>query len=92
MTNKVALPSNLSTIEKYIKNINVIESDNIMVPRLSQSKSYLKILDILYLIKNTNISITSNIVERIIKSMHIFNDVVLASKLRVIKASSKLDW
>ena len=89
ITNKVILFSDLSTIKKYIKNIDIIESDNIMVPKLSQSKSYFKILNISYLIKNTNIFITSNVVKRIIKFMYIFNNVILASKSRVIKASSK---
>jgi len=89
ITNKVILFLDLSTIKKYIKNIDIIKSDNIMVPKLSQSKSYFKILNISYLIKNTNIFITSNVVKRIIKFMYIFNNVILASKSRVIKASSK---
>jgi len=79
-TNKVALLSDLSTIGNYIKNIDT-----------SQLKSYLKILGISYLIENTNISITSNIAEKIIKSTHIFNDIVLTSKPRVIKVLPKSD-
>ena len=58
MTNKVALSSDFSTIKKYIKNIDTIDLKDIMLSQLSQSKSYLKILDILYLIEDTNISIT----------------------------------
>jgi len=69
--NKVTLFLNLSTIEKYINNIDISESNNIIAPRLPQLKSYLRNLDILYLIKNTNVFITFNIVKRIIKS--IFN-------------------
>ena len=46
--------------------------------RLPQLKSYLKILGILYLIEDTNVPISSDVVKRIIKSTHIFNDVVLA--------------
>ena len=34
-TNKVVLTLNLNTIEKYIKNINKIDSENILLPRLS---------------------------------------------------------
>jgi len=49
-TNKVASPSNLHTIKNYIKNVNNMDSNNILTPQLSQSKSYLKIIDILYLI------------------------------------------
>jgi len=81
----------LSTVEKYIKNINSIDLDDIMIPRLPQSKSYLKFLSIPYLIEDTNVFINSNIVKRIIKSTHIFNGVVLAFKPRVIKAFSKSD-
>ena len=80
----------LNTIKKYIKNVNVIDSNNIMTSRLSQFKFYLKILDILYIIKNTNVPISSDVV-KILQSTHIFNDVVLALKLSIIKASSKSD-
>jgi len=81
----------LSTIEKYIKNVDSIDLDDIMMFRLPQLKSYLKILGILYLIEDTNVPINSDVVKKIIKSTHIFNDVVLAFKLRVIKASPKSD-
>jgi len=90
-TNKVALALDFNTIEKYIKSINSIDFDNVMIPRLLQSKSYLKILGISYLIKDSNISITSNVIERIIQFTHIFNDVILASKPKIIKTSSKSD-
>jgi len=90
-TNKVISSSNLSIIENYIKNIDIIKLDDIIVSRLSQLKSYLKILGILYLIENTNISITSNIVQRIIKSIYIFNNIILVYKPRVIKALPKLN-
>ena len=74
-----------------ILDLNIIDSDNIIIPRLSQSKSYFKILGILYLIEDTNIPISSDIIERILQSIYIFNNVILTSKLRVIKASPKLD-
>ena len=90
-TNKVASPSDLNTIENYIKNINNIISEDIISLYLSQSKSYLKIISITYLMKNTNVLINSNVVELIIKSMYIFNDIVLTSKLRVIKLLPKPD-
>ena len=51
-TNKITSLSDLSIIENYIKHINAIESENIMAPCLSQSKFYLKIIDILYILKN----------------------------------------
>lgn len=56
-TNKVTTVSNLKIIEKYIKNLNNIDSDNVISFRLSQSKSYLKILSISYFVKNTNLSL-----------------------------------
>jgi len=59
--------------------------------RLSQSKLYLKILGIPYFIEDTNIPILSNIVERVLQSTHIFNNMTLASKPKIIKALNKSD-
>jgi len=44
--NNVAAQSDLDIIEKYIKGIDTIQADNVLSPRLPQSKSYLKILGI----------------------------------------------
>ena len=63
----------------------------IKLPRLPQSKLFLKIISISYLKKDTNKSIIANIVEKIIKDKHIFNNVILASRPRVIKVSPRLD-
>ena len=84
-TSKVAAPLNLH------KNMNYIEADNIEVPHLSQSKSYLKIIGIPYLLKNTNTSLTADIVESIIKNNHVFNNIAVISRPRVIKVSLKSD-
>ena len=54
-TNKVAIVSNFKIIEKYIKNLNNIDSDDVISLRLSQFKSYLKILGISYFVENTNL-------------------------------------
>ena len=81
----------LNIIEKYIKNVNVVDSEDVMATKLPQSKSYIKILGILYIIEDINAPISFKIVEYILQSTHIFNDVVLTSKSRVIKASPKLD-
>ena len=88
-TNKVTSSLDLNTIEKYIKNVNVIDSDNIMAPRLPQSKLFLKILSILYLIEDTSFPITSNIVEKILQSIHIFNDVTFTV---VATTRHKVQW
>ena len=63
-TNKVAIASNLNIIEKYIKDLNNVDSDDIINSRLPQSKLYLKILSI-----HTNLSLSSDIVERVIKQL-----------------------
>jgi len=78
-------------IENYVKGMNYINVNNIKSPRLPQSKSYLKIIGILYLQKNLASSITSSMVEDIIKKNHIFNNIVLASKPWIIKVSPKSD-
>ena len=90
-TNKVAIMSDLNVIEEYVRNLNDMDSSDIMSPRLFQLKSYLNILNILYFIENTNISITVDIVKRVIQTTYIFNDVVLTSCSHIIKASSKSD-
>ena len=41
--------------------------------------------------ENTNISINLDFIETVIKSSHIFNNLLLTSKLRIIKASYKSD-
>jgi len=79
-TNKVALPSNLQIIKNYIKNIDNMDSNNISTPWLPQSKSYLKMINIPYLMKNTNMSINSSVAKTILKNNHIFNNISLASK------------
>ena len=67
------------------------EMDQINSSRLPQSKSYLKIVGIPYLSKQSNTQLSSEEVERILKSNHIFNNIILASKPKVIKVSPKLD-
>ena len=60
-TNKIMSNLELKTIEKYMKNINM-NTNNISTSCLPQSKSYLKIIEIPYLIKSTNIFINSSII------------------------------
>ena len=87
-TNKVVATLNLNIVEKYIKEFNNINSNNIMS---LQPKSYLKILGISYYSVNTNSLIIFDVVEEIIKNTHIFNNVILTSHSHIIKASPKLD-
>jgi len=51
--------------------------------------SRLSIIGISYFMKNTNVPITSDFVESVIKANHIFNNLSLVSKPCVIKALSK---
>ena len=91
VTNKVTSPLNLQTIEKYVKNSNYIDVEKFEVPWLPQSKSYLKITDIPYMIENTNTPILADVVETIIKNNHIFNNITIASIPHIIKVSPNSD-
>lgn len=90
-TNKVASALNINIIEKYMKNLNNVNLNKVISHRLFQSKSYLKILDILYFIKNTNLLIPIDIIETVIKHTHIFKNTILTLCSQIIKASSKSD-
>jgi len=90
-TNNISLNSDLQEIKKYVKNSLSTDVEQISSPRLPQSKSYLKIVGIPYNSEITNSRISSNDVECILKINHIFNDIVLASKPRIIKISPKSD-
>jgi len=89
MTNKPASNLDLSTIEKYLKNIQNVNPDSIKSPRLSKSKSYMKIIGLPYLSELG--VITPDIIEGVLKDSHLFKDTILASKSCIIKASSKSD-
>ena len=92
VTNKVSLPSNLLIIENYVKYSENIDSSQVDSPRLPQSKFYLKIIGIPYFpYSNMQDRLISSNVELVIKQNHIFNNVSLVSKLRVIKVSLKSD-
>jgi len=88
-TNKPANMSDLLIIEKYVKNINNINSDNIDCPRLPKSKLYLKIIGLPH--NTENDMLTPEVVEGVLKDLHLFENIVLASKPQVIKASPKSD-
>ena len=55
-TNKAAFVSDISIIEKYLKENSNINSDYINSSCLLKFKSYLKILDLLYIVEKTNLS------------------------------------
>ena len=90
-TNNIASPADLQEIKKIVKNLLQDNEDKIDSPQLLQSKFYLKIIGIPYLNNQTNTCISSKDIEKILKKNHIFNDVILTSKPRVIKVSPKSD-
>jgi len=77
-TNKPANMSDLSIIEKYMKNINNINSDNIDYPHLPKSKSYLKIIELPH--NTENGVLTLEVIKGVLKDSYLFKNVVLASK------------
>jgi len=86
-TNKPASDLDLSTIEKYLKNVQNINPDSIESPHLPKSKSYTKIVGLLY---SSELEVmTSDIIKGALKDSHLFKDVILASKPCIIKASPK---
>ena len=92
ITNKVAQQSNISIIDQYVKNSNDINSLQVEEPCLPKSKSYLKIIGILFFPHaNSQEKLTSNDIETILKQNHIFDNISLVSKPRVIKVSPKSD-
>ena len=91
LTNNVASNFDLQEIEKYVKNSLDINNDSISSPWLPQSKSYLKIVGILYFVDKSNTHISSKDIEHILKNNYIFNDIVLISKPCIIKVFPKSD-
>ena len=67
ITCKVALVSDLQVMKNYIISVNGINSTGVEVLHLFQSKSYLKIIGILYYQENSMIPITLKDIEDIIK-------------------------
>ena len=82
----------MSIIDNYVKNLNNINSLQVDKPWLPKSKSYLKITSIPFFPHaNSQEKLTSDNIEVILKQNHIFDNISLASKLRVIKVSPKSD-
>jgi len=80
----------MSIINQYVKNFNDINSLQVEEPHLPKSKSYLKIIGIPFFPHvNSQEKLTSNDIEMVLKQNHIFDNISLASKPRVIKVSLK---
>ena len=92
ITNTVGQQSNLSIIDNYIKNSTNVNTLQVENSRLPMSKSYLKIIGIPFFPHSNSMEkLTSLDIETILKQNHIFDNISLASKLRVIKVSPKSD-
>jgi len=90
-TNKIVSVPDMSVIEKYLKENDNINLDYIASPYLLKYKSYLMILGLLYIVEKTNLSITSELIEEVIKEFYIFNDIVLILRSQFMKTSPKYD-
>ena len=88
-TNKPANDLNLSTIEKYLKSIQNVNSNSIESLCLPKSKSYMKIIGLSYKIDQDAIS--PDYIKGVLKETYLFNGIILVSKSYVIKASPKSD-
>ena len=92
VTNKVSQQSDMVIINNYVKsldNINSLQVDELHHPK---SKSYLKIISIPFFPHaNSQERLTLNDIKTILKQNHIFDNISLASKPRVIKVSPKSD-
>ena len=86
-TNKPASGIDLSTIEKYLKNIENVNPESIESPCLPKSRSYMKIIGLPY--SSESDVLTPDVIEGVLKESHLFKNAILASKPRIIKVLPK---
>ena len=92
ITSKVCQQSDLLIIDQYVKNSNDINALQVEELWLPKSKLYLKIIGILfYSHVNSQEHLTSSDIESILKQNHIFDNISLVSRPRVIKVLPKSD-
>ena len=91
VTDKIASALDLQTIEQYVKSSNKIDTDKVKTLYLSQSKPYLKIIGLSYFMNNSKTPVLLDIIKDVIKNNHIFNNINIALRPRIIKVSPKLD-
>jgi len=90
-TNFVASTAELEVIKQWLKKVADLAASTVVKPRLPQSKSFLKILDVPYWGNNSSLPITQAQVESVIANTPIFEGVVLASHPCIMKASPSSD-
>ena len=74
-----------------IKDLKDINEDNTMTSYLPQSKSFLKILDVLYYRNNSSNPIFFSQIEDVILHTTMFNNITLALYPQIVKALPKSD-
>ena len=92
-TNQAASPQDMSIIIKTNKDTINVNLDFIKNLHLPKFKLYLKIDSLSYHVETTNTLVTHFLVKEVLKNIyiHIFNNIILTSKLQIIKAISNSD-
>ena len=90
-TNSVAFVAELEVIKQWLKNTAGLGESIEVEPCLPQSKSFLKILGILYWDSKSSLSIAPAQVEAALSNSSLFEGVTLASMPRIMKASPSSD-
>ena len=90
-TNFVTSVAELEVIKQWLKRGAGLNATTVVEPRLPQSKTFLKILGVLYWGNNASTPITQAQVEAVIANTPVFEGVVLASHPHIMKVSPSLD-
>ena len=90
-TNSVASAAELEVIKQWLKKTARLGESTEVEPRLPQSKSFLKILDVPYWNSKSSLPITSAQVEAAFSNSLLFEGVSLASMPRIMKVSPSSD-
>ena len=90
-TNSVALVAELEVIEQWLNKTTSISEITEIESHLSQSKSFLKILNILYQNSNTSLPTTSAQITLALSSSSLFKNGTLASLSCIIKTFPSSD-
>jgi len=91
VTDKITSALDLQTIKRYVKSSNKIDTDKVKTLCFPQSKLYLKIIGLPYFLNNSKTLVSLDIIEDVIKNNHIFNNINIASRPKIIKFLPKSD-
>ena len=90
-TNSVASVAELEVIKQWLKKTVGLGEVTEVEPRLPQSKSFLKVLGVLYWDSKTSLPVTPVQVAEALSSSPLFEGVTLASMPHIMKASPSSD-